>query len=151
MYGTFVFGYDNDTEDDIKRTLDFAINEKINLAAFNHLVPFPGTPLYNRLKNEGRLLDNEWWLKDNYRFGDVTFMPKNFSPERLSELCYQARCDFYSYKSIAKRVWEFSANSKDLYTAAMSIYINLVSLNGVKERQRWPVGEVISKKEFAYR
>ena len=46
VYGTFVFGYDNDDRQVVQRSIDFALEHKLFLAAFNHLVPFPGTPLY---------------------------------------------------------------------------------------------------------
>ena len=44
--------------DDIEKTLEFAIEEKLALAAFNHLVPYPGTPLYHRFE-KSRLIDKE--------------------------------------------------------------------------------------------
>lgn len=44
IYGTFVFGYDQDDQDSFQRTVDFAMEQKFFLAAFNHLVPFPGHP-----------------------------------------------------------------------------------------------------------
>ena len=62
VYGTFVFGYDNDDRAVIERSVEFAREQKLFLAAFNHLVPFPGTPLYRRLEPEGRLLKPNWWL-----------------------------------------------------------------------------------------
>ncbi len=49
VYGTFVFGYDNDDAGVIERSVEFAREQKLFLAAFNHLIPFPGTPLYRRL------------------------------------------------------------------------------------------------------
>ncbi len=49
VYGTFVFGYDHDDADTIQQSIDFAREQKLFLAAFNHLIPFPGTPLHERL------------------------------------------------------------------------------------------------------
>src|SRR5205085_2470877 len=48
VYGTFVFGYDNDDRAVVQRSIDFAREHKLFLAAFNQLIPFPGTPLYQR-------------------------------------------------------------------------------------------------------
>ncbi len=62
VYGTFVFGYDHDDRQVVRRSIDFAREHKLFLAAFNHLVPFPGTPLYRRLEAQGRLLSPKWWL-----------------------------------------------------------------------------------------
>lgn len=143
LYGTFVFGYDEDTPDDFKRTLDFAIENKLAYAAFNHLVPFPGTPIYERLKSEERLLDDKWWLSDGYKFGDVAFLPKNMSPEELSEGCYSCRKDFYRYGSILSRGLDFKANSKNLINSIIFFYSNIISRKGIQQRQGWPVGEVL--------
>ncbi|MDH3400974.1 MAG: B12-binding domain-containing radical SAM protein [Chromatiales bacterium] len=43
VYGTFVFGYENDTHATFENTVDFAIQQRLYIAAFNHLTPFPGT------------------------------------------------------------------------------------------------------------
>ena len=50
LYATFVFGYDQDGPEVFDRTLEFAMEQRFMVAAFNHLQPFPGTPLYKRLK-----------------------------------------------------------------------------------------------------
>ena len=55
IYATFLLGYDEDDEETFDEALDFALRHGFYLAAFNHLVPFPGTPLYERLSGEGRL------------------------------------------------------------------------------------------------
>ena len=148
VYGTFVFGYDEDKPDDIEKTLEFAIEEKLALAAFNHLVPYPGTPLYHRFEKEGRLIDKEWWLKDGYNFGEVSFQPKNMSPDELSERCYNARLEFYKYSNILKRI-EFKANCRDPFSNPFQtisfMSANFVSQKGIKQRQSWPIGNVIDK------
>ena len=91
IYATFVFGYDGDREETFQKTLEFAEKNKFYTAAFNHLLPFPGTPLYRRLKEEGRLLYDKWWLSDDYNYGDLAFRPRNMSPEQLSNLCRLAK------------------------------------------------------------
>lgn len=140
VYATFVFGYDTDTKDDFKRTLDFAIEQKFAITAFNHLVPFPGTPLYKRLEKQGRLLYDNWWLRDNGRFGEVVFQPANMSPLELTEGCFDCREQFYGYGSIMKRLLDFKANSKSLTSAGFFAWVNLFSRGESKKRQGWPIG-----------
>jgi len=140
VYATFVFGYDTDTKDDFKRTLDFAIDQKFAITAFNHLVPFPGTPLYKRLESQGRLLYDNWWLREGGKFGEVVFKPKNMSPEELSENCFNCRESFYGYSSIAKRLLDFKANSRNLTSASYLTWVNLFSRHEAKKRQGWPIG-----------
>src|ERR1039458_7391567 len=48
VYGTFVFGCDADTPDDFQRTVQFTVDHGFLLAAFAHLMPFPGTALHRR-------------------------------------------------------------------------------------------------------
>src|SRR6478672_11960589 len=80
VYGTFVFGYDNDDAEVVRRSVEFAREQRLFLAEFNHLIPFPGTPLYRRLQREGRLLEPAWWLNPTCRVGDVVFRPKKVEP-----------------------------------------------------------------------
>lgn len=141
IYATFVFGYDTDTKDDFKRTLDFAIEQKFAITAFNHLVPFPGTKVYKRLEKEKRLLFNNWWLRDNGKFGEVVFKPKNMSPEELAEGCFNCREEFYKFSSIAKRLFDFKANSRNFTNFGYLSWINLFSRYEAKKRQGWPIGD----------
>jgi radical SAM superfamily enzyme YgiQ (UPF0313 family) len=94
IYATFVLGYDGDTERTFEETVAFATRQRFHTAAFNHLLPFPGTRLYRRLADEGRLLHDAWWLTEDYHYGELAFRPKNLSPESLSRLCRQARKEF---------------------------------------------------------
>src|SRR3989338_2609 len=142
VYATFVFGYDTDNKDDFKRTLDFAIDQKFAITAFNHLVPFPGTPLYRRLEGEGRLLYDNWWLRDKGKFGEVVFQPKNMSPEELADNCFKCRESFYEYGSIAKRLLDFKANSRNLTSAGYLTWVNLFSKHEAKKRQGWQIGGI---------
>lgn len=103
VYGTFIFGYDEDDENTFKTTLDFAIRNNLILAAMNHLMPFPGTPLYEKLKPQ--LKYEKWWLNNNCSFADVVFEPKKLSSHRLAQLCYDYKKKFYSVPLMLKRAW----------------------------------------------
>ena len=72
IYAAFIFGLDNDTSVTFKTALTSRW-KKFYYAAFNHLLPFPETPLYNRLKQENRLTNAQWWLDRNYKYGDIAF------------------------------------------------------------------------------
>jgi radical SAM superfamily enzyme YgiQ (UPF0313 family) len=114
IWGTFTFGHDNDTVESIKNTLDFAIENKLMMADFNVLVPFPNTPLYNELKNQNRLLyDGKWWLHPDYRFGKATFVPKNMTPDELESACFNAYRSFLSFNSILKRLFNRKTHMKN--------------------------------------
>ena len=140
IYGTFVFGYDYDDLDTIKESLDFAIKQKFFLAAFNHLVPFPGTPLYEDLQREGRLLSERWWLDPDYKFGDVAFKPKLITRQELADGCMQARREFYSYKSILKRI-DYKSNCNSSGMLLNYFIYNIFSKKESNKRQGLPLGQ----------
>ena len=76
VYGTFIFGYDGDKADSFDQSVEFARQNQMYIAAFNHLTPFPGTPLYARLKSQGRLRFENWWLDDRYSYNMIPFEPR---------------------------------------------------------------------------
>jgi len=141
IYGTFVFGYDDDGPESFQKTLEFAQRHGFFFTAFNHLVPFPGTPLYERLQREGRLLHAKWWLSKEYRFGDVAFRVKGMSEQQLAALCYQFRQRFYGPLSILKRLKNWRANGRSLRRLFLFVSLNLLSRNDVAGRQQLPLGE----------
>ncbi len=140
VYGTFVFGYDNDDRALIQRSIDFAREQQLFLAAFNHLVPFPGTPLYHRLEREGRLTKPRWWLDPNSRVGEVSFRPNKLAPEELEELCLDARRQFYGWSSIWERMWDRRANARNLLMAGVYIGLNLGAHFDIDRRQGLQLG-----------
>jgi radical SAM superfamily enzyme YgiQ (UPF0313 family) len=103
IYATFVFGYDGDTAGTFERTLEFAEEARFFTAAFNHLLPFPGTPLYDRLAGEGRLLHDRWWLAEGYSYGQVAFRPAAMSAEELAARCCDARKRFAAPRNLGRR------------------------------------------------
>jgi len=140
VYATFLFGYDTDTAESFERTLAFAIRQKFFFAAFNHLVPFPGTPLYRRLRDNGLLLFDRWWLEPSYRFGDIAFRPARFSPGELSATCLAFRKRFYGFRSLAKRGFDFRANSSDPLKFFLFWSQGLAGRKDIDLRQGLPLG-----------
>jgi len=140
VYGTFVFGYDADTAASFAESLDFAVRQQLFFAAFNHLLPFPGTPLYARLRAEGRLLSDRWWLDPGYRYGDVAFRPSGFSPEELSTACNDCRRRFYRWSSVVQRA-EFHANLRSPFRAITYFVQNIVAKHDVERRFGLSLGE----------
>lgn len=140
LYATFIFGYDNDSADTFPKTLQFCLDHKIFMVAFNHLTPFPGTPLYQRLESEGSLLYDKWWLDDSYRYGDVPFQTK-LPRETIRALCQGARRDFYSYQSILKRLFSRTNFAGGLTGLWMYVFINCLLHKDTESRYRYPLGD----------
>ena len=101
IQGTFVFGTDVDDKDSFARTVDFVMETHIDLPRYAILTPFPSTPLYNRLKNEGRLLTQDWTLYDGQH---VVYQPQKMTPIELLSGTEWAWKKTYSYSGIASRL-----------------------------------------------
>jgi radical SAM superfamily enzyme YgiQ (UPF0313 family) len=134
IYGTFVFGYDHDTLDTIRRSVEFALESRLEIANFNPLTPTPASGLYNRLRDEKRLLSPQWWLDPNYRYGDPIFSPACMTPDQLAVGCFEAKKEFYAWSSIAKRTL---ASDRPLtwFGTAMTTIANVISRREVYRKQ----------------
>ncbi len=140
IYGTFVFGYDGDTPDSFRPTVEFAQRNGMYISAFNHLTPFPGTPLYDRLKREGRLRFESWWLDDRYSYNQIPFQPKGMEPEELRRSCLEARREFYSWGSILRRGFD-PVNRSNFFMWRNFYLINGMHRGDVSLRDHYPLGD----------
>ncbi len=124
-WAAFTLGHDHDTVESIRETFDFAMHHKFCFAAFNILMPYPGTPLYDRLAAGGRLLwDGQWWLHPEYRYNHAAFVPQNMSPEELTEVCWSCRRDWNTKAAIFRRVWDWKTHLSSLRRLAVYLAYN---------------------------
>jgi len=96
-----VFGFDNDDESVFETAVEFLTRNKVELAYFNVLTPLPGTALFERYKQEGRIFDQDW---SKYDGKHVVYKPKRMTPEQLQEGFFWANHQFYSWPCILNRV-----------------------------------------------
>jgi len=101
LQGCFVFGLDDDEPDVFVKTAKFAVEAGIDLPRFAVVTPFPNTPLYLRLKAEGRILTYDWELYDAQH---VVFQPAKMSVQELQTGIETAWKHAYSFVSIARRI-----------------------------------------------
>ncbi len=140
VYGTFVVGYDEDDENTAKQLYEFALSSNLSVANFNPLIPFPGTPLYDRLRSEGRLLyENGWWVAKGYCYGDTAFKPAKMSPDQLKQSCKKARYHFFGTKSILKRFLVHL--TMGLPQAYYYLLVNIVSGLEIRRKQGVLLGD----------
>jgi radical SAM superfamily enzyme YgiQ (UPF0313 family) len=116
IQGCFVFGLDSDSKDIFDETVDFVLSAGIDLPRFSILTPFPGTPLFNRLEVEGRILHRNWELYDGQH---VVYEPARISAEELYDGHEQAWKKVYRWHSIAKRLWE----ARNFHPLAVSVNV----------------------------
>ncbi len=141
LYATFVVGYDHDTPATFRDTVDFALRHRFFITAFNHLTPFPGTPLYHRLEAEGRLLYDRWWLHPDYRYGMVPFVPRGMSAAQVEQGCIQMRTEFYRLGSIVRRGLDWRVNCDHPAMWANYLLINWMIRREVLQRVSYPLGD----------
>lgn len=97
-----IFGFDTDNKDIFRKTLDACNYLGIDGVTVSILTPLPNTPVYEQYKREGRLLTDDWTAYNGKT--RVAFQPKQMSPEELFEGYMWFRKEFYSWKSIRKRM-----------------------------------------------
>lgn len=114
--GAFIFGFDNDELSSFDETLRFCLEADVDVAQFSSLIPFPGTPLIERLTEEGRIITRDW-SKYTYEPPGKIFHPKNITCEELERNIGRIYRKFYSYKRLLPRL-----------TRALFRYKSLVSI-----------------------
>src|ERR1043165_3008997 len=96
-----VFGFDNDDEAVFERAVDFLTKNHVELPYFNVLTPLPGTALFDRYNNAGRIFDRDW---SKYDGKHVVFHPSRMTPQQLQEGFHWANHQFYSLPNIWYRL-----------------------------------------------
>ena len=109
--GSFVFGFDCDGPDVFERTVEFAIEAKILTATFHVLTPLPGTPAFERLDRDGRILHHKWAYYDT---DHAVFRPRRMTPEQLESGHKRAYRQFLTYGSIFRRSLGLPGTAKRL-------------------------------------
>jgi radical SAM superfamily enzyme YgiQ (UPF0313 family) len=98
--GSFVLGFDHDGPDVFARTVEWIEQNRLECATFHILTPYPGTPLFEHMDRDGRLLHKNW---SQYDTAHVVFRPARMTPEQLAEgyaWCYER---LFSHRSIWRR------------------------------------------------
>lgn len=99
--GCFIVGLDGDTERVFDAIYDFADRTHLFEVQLTVLTPFPGTPLFNRLRAENRLMEPESWEKCT--LFDVNYRPRHMSPQRLRQGLIELAARIYDPVFVQRR------------------------------------------------
>jgi radical SAM superfamily enzyme YgiQ (UPF0313 family) len=99
--GCFILGLDRHTSAIFEQILDFAMQVPLYDVQITILTPFPGTPLYARMLQEGRILAPGRW--DLCTLFDVNYLPQNMSVQELRAGMYWLAEKLYSEESLLSR------------------------------------------------
>jgi len=140
IHGSFLIGYDDDTDRSIDELVDFAIASKLFIANFNPLTPVPKTRLYERLQREGRLTNETWWLDYEFRYGDFVFTPKHMSACEMALKCEEGKARFYGVGSIVSRGLVSSSNVRSLKGLGVYMLCNYLTRREVRSKSQAYLG-----------
>jgi len=127
IHASMVFGFDNDKKEIFDETVQFLMKNKVSTVSFNVLTPYPGTKIYEQLKQSDRLTTTNWKYYDH---NTVVFKPQNMTPYELQIGKVMARKKFYSISSVIRR---FRGN---LYNPLLYFPMNFGHMKQVKVEAR---------------
>jgi radical SAM superfamily enzyme YgiQ (UPF0313 family) len=133
---SLIFGLDSDTQEVFDLGYEFLSKSKAAFFQACAMTPYPGTPVFEKLKNEGRILTDDWSKFDATK---VIVSPKNMTPEKMLESFDHIKHSIYSKMSILKR-------ALPNITLSVEQAVFYFALNGGYHRKNNP-----SQKSFIYR
>ncbi len=98
---SFVFGLDADDASTFDRTVQWVVENKIETVTSHIATPYPGTPFYERMRRDGRIIDHDL---SHYDTAHVVMRPKNMTPEELYAGYLRVYREVYSLRNIWRRL-----------------------------------------------
>lgn len=137
----FIAGFDDQDPDRIVRTAEGLDAIGVDVPFLSVLTPFRGTPLYDELLAEGRLLeDRDWPFYNGY---NVTFRPARMSPEALHDAHRALWRAAFSPRAVASRLARGARTLSPggmMLSSAMNGFYGLKRLEGVEPADAAPTG-----------
>lgn len=103
--GCFVLGLDNTDETSFDSVLDFVRQSGLYEVQITVQTPFPGTPLYTRLREEGRLINDTAW--ETCTLFDVNFQPTHMTVATLEQKFRGLMSELYTESARRERKSRF--------------------------------------------
>lgn len=127
VFGLFIFGFDSDTEDDLKDRVRYILQSDVDTFQASYLTPLPGTKLYKKLAREKRLLYTNYpedWVRHDVLSG-VVFKPLSMEPEDLQKLLSENLQQLYAPESLQLKFLNTLINTNSRSTAERAYNMNL--------------------------
>ena len=96
-----IVGFDGDDATVFERTLRFILDNEISVPRVHILTPIPGTPLYESLEREDRILLRDF---SRYTGGRAVFRPRRLTPEELEAGFWNMYARLFTWRGIWKRI-----------------------------------------------
>ncbi len=95
VYGFFIIGYPTETLNDIKKTVNFALELDLIGANFSCFQPLPGTAIFEMLVREKKISEEEFIELFNNTYADVSYSPDSISKRTLKSIQRKSILRFY--------------------------------------------------------
>jgi radical SAM superfamily enzyme YgiQ (UPF0313 family) len=113
--GCFIVGLDADTPEIFEQVREFVRESGLIEVQVTVLTPFPGTRLYDRLRNENRLLRDRYW--NRCTLFDVNYQPKQMTVEELESGLRWLFTELYAEHAVNARKRRYVELTKALRSA----------------------------------
>ena len=126
VLGAFIFGMDSDTPQSLERRKRYILSSSVDVTQASVMTPLPGTRLFDRMKQEGRLLSNDYpsaW--QHYHFSDVVFRPAKMTPAELAAATDRAYREICSKRTLRTKFLRTWWNTRSLRSAVWAWNSNL--------------------------
>ena len=137
VLGAFIFGLDTDTPLTIANRVEYMLNSDIDAMQASILTPLPGTPLFNRMVAEDRLIHKNFpedWAR--YDFVEVVYRPALMTQEELTTEINKNWAKLYDEKNLKRKFLNALKKSHNADAALWSYNSNLHYYNLVFENKR---------------
>lgn len=136
VLGAFIYGMDGDTPEKLRRRTDYVLSSGVDAVQMSYLTPLPGTRLFNKLQDEGRLLYTDFpsdW--EHYDLSEVVYRPALMTVQEFAATARESASRIYSRWSIRRKFAKTLHATKNLTAAGLAYssninYHNLVAAKG---------------------
>ncbi len=100
VFGAFIIGFQGDTLATLDKTKQFILENKLP-GQFTLLTPLPGSKIYEDIKAEGKLLEEEYW--DRCSFFELTFKHDHLQKTSAEDSVVLAHTEVFSDQNVMER------------------------------------------------
>ncbi len=132
VHGMFVFGSEEDHFQTIRDTVRFSRDLDVDSLQYLILTPVPGTPVYQELEAQNRIICRDWSHYDGHH---TVFTPRQFTAYELQKETDRAMKKFYSWPSVLKRLI-----ARDMFYVKLKAYARIHLW-----KSRWDKGNYVEQ------
>jgi radical SAM superfamily enzyme YgiQ (UPF0313 family) len=137
VLGGFIYGMDSDTPEKLRHRTEYILQSGVDAVQMSYLTPLPGTRLFKRMRDAGRLIYTDFpkdW--EYYDLNGVVYKPASMTTEEFSSVTQEGARRIYSGWSMRQKFAKTLRATKSLAAASMAYganvsYHNLAVAKGV--------------------